>query len=314
MFGNEEKVIEKRKKAYDDFVVQFNPDRKYLTFEESELILQFFERRLADFCKTFNPPMPKTVLGTALQYFKRFYLNNSVMDYHPKEILVTAAYLSCKSEEFNVTMEQFVANIKGNKERAQDIILNHELLLMEQLKFHITVHNPWRPVEGLLIDIKTRLLPSQKIKMDVEKFRPEIESFLDNAVSMTPAALIYAPSQIALAAIIHGASKSGFNLDSYVTEFLFGVPNLNSEEEQSKRQASIHKIIEAVRNIRVMVKNIPPNIEISEVKKAFEILEKCRNQDNNPESQAYKRKIQDLLVDEDDRAAKLARLDTMPQH
>ena len=87
MFGNEEKVIEKRKKAYDEFVVQFNPDRKYLTFEESELILQFFERRLADFCKTFNPPMPKTVLGTALQYFKRFYLNNSVMDYHPKEIL-----------------------------------------------------------------------------------------------------------------------------------------------------------------------------------------------------------------------------------
>ena len=89
-----------------------------------------------------------------------------------------------------------MANIKGNKERAQDIILNHELLLMEQLKFHITVHNPWRPVEGLLIDIKTRLLPSQKIKMDVEKFRPEIESFLDNAVSMTPAALIYAPSQV----------------------------------------------------------------------------------------------------------------------
>ena len=39
-------------------------------------------------------------------------------------------------------------------------------------------------------------------------------------------------------------------------------------------------------DIRVMVKNIPPNIEISEVKKAFEILEKCRNQDNNPESQA----------------------------
>ena len=89
-----------------------------------------------------------------------------------------------------------MANIKGNKERAQDIILNHELLLMEQLKFHITVHNPWRPVEGLLIDIKTRLLPSQKITMDVEKFRPEIESFLDNAVSMTPAALIYAPSQV----------------------------------------------------------------------------------------------------------------------
>ena len=93
-------------------------------------------------------------------------------------------------------MEQFVSNIRGNKERAQDVILNHELLLMEQLNFHLTVHNPWRPVEGLLIDIKTRLLPTLNRKMDVEKFRPEIERFLDEAVAMTSATLIYAPSQV----------------------------------------------------------------------------------------------------------------------
>ena len=87
MFGNEEKVIEKRKKAYDDFVTRFSPDTKFLTFEESEIILRFFERKLADFCNKFRPPMPRNVFGTALQYFKRFYLFNSVMDYHPKEIL-----------------------------------------------------------------------------------------------------------------------------------------------------------------------------------------------------------------------------------
>lgn len=49
---------------------------------------------------------------------------------------------------------QFVANIKGDREKATDIILNNELLLMEQLNFQLTVHNPFRPVEGLLIDIK----------------------------------------------------------------------------------------------------------------------------------------------------------------
>lgn len=51
-------------------------------------------------------------------------------------------------------MMQFVANIKGDREKAADIILNNELLLMEQLNFHLTIHNPFRPVEGLLIDIK----------------------------------------------------------------------------------------------------------------------------------------------------------------
>ena len=42
---------------------------------------------------------------------------------------VTAAYLACKVEEFNVSLEQFVSNINGNKERAMEIILNHELLV-----------------------------------------------------------------------------------------------------------------------------------------------------------------------------------------
>ena len=62
-------------------------------------------------CESFKPPMPNYVKGTAFHYFRRFYLNNSVMDFHPKEILVTAVYLACKVEEFNVSMQQFVANI-----------------------------------------------------------------------------------------------------------------------------------------------------------------------------------------------------------
>lgn len=67
---------------------------------------------------------------------------------------VTSAYLACKVEEFNVSIDQFIANIKGDKERAMDVVLNNEMLLMRELNFHLTVHNPFRPVEGLLIDVK----------------------------------------------------------------------------------------------------------------------------------------------------------------
>lgn len=59
----------------------------YLHPQEAEILLTFFERKLMDFCLKFKPPMPKAVIGTAFAYFKRFYLSNSVMDYHPKEIL-----------------------------------------------------------------------------------------------------------------------------------------------------------------------------------------------------------------------------------
>jgi cyclin H len=133
---------------------------KFLSQEDEMNLVFYFSVKLSEFCSKFKPPMPQYVRGTSFQYFKRFYLNNSVMDYHPKEMLITAVYLACKTEEFNVSMQQFVANISGNQERATKIILNNELLLMQELQFHLTVHNPYRAVEGLIIDIKTRwLLP-----------------------------------------------------------------------------------------------------------------------------------------------------------
>jgi len=59
----------------------------YLSYEDDELLLKFFERKLMDFCMKFKPPMPKSVIGTTFVYYKRFYMYNTVMDYHPKEIL-----------------------------------------------------------------------------------------------------------------------------------------------------------------------------------------------------------------------------------
>ena len=74
---------------------------------------------------------------------------------------------------------------------------------MDALKFHLTIHNPFRPVEGLIIDVKTKAVGS-----DVDSWRPQIEKFIDS-VFLTNAILIYSPSQIALAAVIHSASSNG---------------------------------------------------------------------------------------------------------
>lgn len=127
----------------------------------------------------------------------------------------TCAYLSCKVEEFNVSITQFVANIKGDRDKATEHILSNELLLMHELNYNLTIHNPFRAIEGFLIDIKTRCQ-----MQNPERLRPYIDEFLDKAFS-TDAVLIYAPSQIALAAVLHAASKEQENLDSYVTKSLF---------------------------------------------------------------------------------------------
>lgn len=143
----------------------------------------------------------------------------------------TCVYLACKVEEFNVSIQQFVANVKGDRSKAMDIILSNELLLMQELNYNLTVHNPFRPVEGFLIDIKTRC------KMqNPDRLRVQIDEFLEKSF-LTDACLIYAPSQIALAAVLHAASKEQENLDSYVTESLF-----------SESAHMLKPLIEAVRS------------------------------------------------------------------
>lgn len=71
-------------------------EEQFLSHTDERTLLRFYELQLRDFCRRFNPPMPRATVATALHYFKRFYLRNSVMDYHPKEILVTCVYLACK--------------------------------------------------------------------------------------------------------------------------------------------------------------------------------------------------------------------------
>ncbi|KAK0093944.1 hypothetical protein PV326_012293 [Microctonus aethiopoides] len=287
MFADENDLTHLRQKTNAAFIEKYGgnmtPEQKeqyFLSDVEERTLLKFYELQLRDFCKRFSPPMPRATIATALHYFKRFYLRNSVMNYHPKEILVTCVYLSSKVEEFNVSISQFVANLKGDREKASDIVLNNELLLMQQLNYNLTVHNPFRPVEGLMIDIKTRYSSLD----NPERLRPHIDDFLEK-VFLTDSVLLYAPSQIALAAILHAASKISANLDNYVTDILFSREHLAG-------------IIEAVRKIRSMAKSIDiPNKEV--VKALEKKLDKCRNQENNPDSEIYKKRMQEML-DEDD--------------
>uniref|UniRef100_A0A8D8PX23 Cyclin-H n=2 Tax=Cacopsylla melanoneura TaxID=428564 RepID=A0A8D8PX23_9HEMI len=295
MFSDESELIALREKANQSFIQEHRAEltdeeakEHFLSAAEERVLVRHYQLQLRDFCKRFNPPMPKVVIGTAFHYLKRFYLNNSVMDYHPKEVLVTCVYLACKVEEFNLSISQFVSNIKGDQQKASDIILNNELLLMQQLKYHLTVHNPYRPVEGFLIDIKTR---SQL--RDPDRLRPGIDEFLDK-MFLTDACLLFSPSQIALAAVLQSASKLQENLDAYVTQTLLG----------QHANVRLVDLIEAVRKIRTLVSKPIESPSRETFKQLEKRLEKCRNQSNNPDSHIYKERMLESLNDDDESAAR----------
>ncbi|XP_065563728.1 cyclin-H-like isoform X2 [Artemia franciscana] len=299
MFANEESIKNQRKVSNENFISRQKPlnqlegrSTEFLTYDEEKEILMFYEQKLFELCKIFKPAMPPSVVGTGFHYFKRFYLKNSVMDYHPRDILATCVYLAAKVDEFNVSIGSFVANLRGDQEKASGIILNNELLLMQQLGYQLTIHNPYRPIEGFLIDIKTRYSQIGSI----DKVRPKIDEFLENYY-FTDLCLIYAPSQIALAAIIHAFSQEPGSLDRYVIDVL--IPGDESHLGPLVEVISIRKTVRDVK--RVSKDSIKP-LEIK--------LEKCRNQANNPDSDVYRQKMVESLEAEDERQAmKSARIE-----
>ncbi|XP_076587984.1 cyclin-H isoform X2 [Chaetodon auriga] len=268
IFKSEDEIEHMRYKANQKFRNKILESGKpgvsesmFLERREEDVLFRHYEKRMLDFCNAFKPAMPKSVVGTAMMYLRRFYVNNSIMEYHPRIIMLTCAYLSCKVDEFNVSSTQFVGNLlqesPAGQERVLEQILEYELLLIQQLNFHLVVHTPYRPLEGLLIDLKTRY-PALE---NPESLRKSADDFLTQA-AMTDAGLLFPPSQIALTAILNSASRAGLSMESYLTECL----GLKGDKE------TLSKMYDSMRRMKTLLKKyeLPKAEEVNAYKLKLE--------------------------------------------
>ncbi|XP_051279741.1 cyclin-H [Dicentrarchus labrax] len=285
IFSSEDEVEQMRYKANQKFRNKIAESGKpgvsestFLERHEEDVLFRHYERRLLDFCNAFKPVMPKSVVGTAIMYFRRFYLSNSIMEYHPRIIMLTCAYLSCKVDEFNVSSTQFVGNLlqesPAGQERVLEQILEYELLLIQQLNFHLVVHNPYRPMEGLLIDLKTRY-PTLE---NPESLRKSADDFLTQA-AMTDAGLLFPPSQIALTAILNSASRASLSMESYLTECL----GLKGDKE------TLSKMYDSMRRMKTLLKKyeLPKAEEVNVYKQKLERIHAEFSTSSNKRKRGY---------------------------
>uniref|UniRef100_A0A8C7U551 Cyclin H n=1 Tax=Oncorhynchus mykiss TaxID=8022 RepID=A0A8C7U551_ONCMY len=170
---------------------------------EEDILFRHYEKRLLDFC---NALQACDAQGTAIMYFLRFYLNNSLMEYHPRTIMLTCAYLSCRW----MTLTCPAPSLWGILSKS---ILEYVLLLIQQLNFHLVVYTIYRLMEGLLIDLKTR----HPLLENPESLRKSADDFLTRA-TLTDTGLLFPPSEIAMTAILNSASQAGLSMESYLTE------------------------------------------------------------------------------------------------
>ncbi len=145
-----------------------------------------------------------SIQATAIQFLRRFYLTNSPMTYHPKQILTCALFLATKTDHWHIPLSAFVDKIPGTEEKD---VRAPEFLLMQGLRFTLDVRHPMRGLEGGIGEI-LQLLKEKIMRLDgpdpkirVGKAADRASQWLRVAAQMTDVYFIYTPSQIWLAAL-----------------------------------------------------------------------------------------------------------------
>lgn len=165
-----------------------------LSMEEELQLVNFYAKMIQSFAKKLN--LPTEVTATAISFFRKFFLRNSVMDIHPKHILLTTLFLACKSENYFIGIESFAKKTKGNSET----ILKYEFKLLESLQFTLLNHHPYRALHGFFLDIQHVL----QDKVDLN-YMGRIYDICKTRIAdalLTDAIFFYAPPHITLAVLL----------------------------------------------------------------------------------------------------------------
>lgn len=64
----------------------------FLTPDEEHLLVKLYVTKITQLCGLFR--FPEEVEATAASYLKRFYLKNTVMDWHPKNVMYANRHMS----------------------------------------------------------------------------------------------------------------------------------------------------------------------------------------------------------------------------
>ncbi|KAI1733099.1 cyclin-H [Ditylenchus destructor] len=252
---------------YCQFLVSDDKEEHLLTPSEEIMLCKIFGCTGIRFGDEFLPTMWPSVQWTALAYFKRFYLQHSVMEYSPRNVMLTCYYLACKVDEFNVTIDQFVDNMSGDRESNIKTISSLEPVLMQEMGYQLTVHCPFRPFEGHIIDMKT------KCSLDLDIVRPYSTEFFKKAL-IGDILLRYPPSQIALAAIKYGLEQieqTSFVFDNYLTKLLeYNMPMTHTDEKLTLEKFQL-RIDEICNTVIEQAQPVDPN-QTSELQSKMQLM------------------------------------------
>lgn len=167
-----------------------------LSLDECRDLILYYAQSIPSICTIMS--FPVTIQHSTLTLFHRFYLHTSVMQYHPKLIMLACFWICGKAEDHWIKLDQLADRTKT----AAADIAQYELTVLNQCKFHLRIYHPVRPLHGLCTIL------SQQYNHSINDTAKQRALQLIDYSYYNDTIFLYAPAQIALAALYSAADGS----------------------------------------------------------------------------------------------------------
>ncbi|KAI0068422.1 cyclin-like protein [Artomyces pyxidatus] len=233
-------------------------DIQFLESKEELLLVKLYVTKISQLCGHFR--FPEEVEATGISYLKRFYLKNTVMDWHPKNVMLTALFLATKTTNNPISLEAYTSNIPRTS--ASDV-LDLEFLVAQSLAFEFAIWHAHRALWGLWLDVQD--LPNAPNRDDLQKYYDTAVQHVRTS-RLTDAELIYPPSQIALACLSLADS------------------DLAATWARAKGAESVLQIIPSIKDMILQDGQVPSVEVVREIDRRLKV---CKNPEKVVGSKAY---------------------------
>ncbi|KAI9915984.1 hypothetical protein PsorP6_008403 [Peronosclerospora sorghi] len=277
--------------------LQQTPPLELLSSEQESVLREFYEEKIQESCSAQFLRTSDKVKCCALMLFKRFYLSNSVMEFHPKYLVPTAIYVAGKVEEQYMSVDTVADQLHVDHK----FIIGHEMILLEGVRFQLIMYNPFRALLGFLDDF--RAFAKQVLNKDLpatvlQKLHADSTASL-NDMLLTDLPLTHYPSYLALAALLHVSDDVGrssgekacgltskdilsyikgskFSVDVQVDEVFYQLKQIEEANQALKAEKEVLHRAKQVKIIYKMLKQFHKDDEKNEKKKKVDGKKKSK--------------------------------------
>ncbi|VVT54519.1 uncharacterized protein SAPINGB_P004116 [Magnusiomyces paraingens] len=221
-----------------------------LSYEEEQQLIQYYSTKLLLLGDGLQ--QPTQVSATALSYFRKFYTVHSTMEHHPKDIFSTCIFLAAKVENNLIKIDYLCKVLRKNQKE----ILDCEFLVLQSLSFTLLVHNGYRPMRGLLLDIQAvipHLAPPEALEpLRLKTKKAIIDSFFSDVQ------FHFTPPQIALAALM--TADETLTMEYLKKKFGHdGIELLRKDNPviDTKGVSDLQMLLEIIEECRKMIQSVP---------------------------------------------------------